>query len=103
MVGMADGKMSGIPKASAICHPTHLPSMDDYEERLAEVIGRLSAIQDCGADSLDLVEMIDDLCEEFGDGIVHQAIRLLEARRKADGPRASSTASDPLWDRDLDG
>jgi hypothetical protein len=74
-----------------------------YEERLDEVIGRLSAVQDCGADPLDLVEMVVDLREEFGDGIVHQAIRLLEARRKADGPRASSAASDPLWDRDLDG
>jgi hypothetical protein len=73
------------------------------EGRLAEAVGRLSAVQDCGADSLDLVEMVEGPREEFGGGIVHRAIRLLEARGKADPPRTSSAGPDPLRDRDLDG
>jgi acyl carrier protein len=95
------------------------------DKRVAEVVSRLTGVPvDCltghiisllpdlnSADSLDRIELIMELEEEFGKEVVRWALRFMEALaqrhdvahrskpRTGPGPEGP----DPLWDRDLDG
>jgi hypothetical protein len=63
------------------------------------------------ADSLDTIELIVELEEEFGKDTVRWALRYVEAlverpevvRRLKPGMGPEPGGPDPLWDRDLDG
>jgi hypothetical protein len=59
-----------------------------------------------GADSLDAVELVMELEEEFGIETVRLAARFIEASRthRSKGKLTSSSIeADPLWDREFDG
>ncbi len=76
----------------------------DREELVDDVVRRLSSIQELGlADSLDTVELVMDLEEEFGKEPVKRALRILEARGVVLGSSQPYEESDPMWDRELDG
>jgi hypothetical protein len=68
-----------------------------------EVIDRITFAQGCDFDSLDTVELVMDLEEEFGAEPVKWAFRFLEARGIVLGSRQPFGEKDPMWDRDLDG
>jgi hypothetical protein len=63
------------------------------------------------ADSLDTIELIVELEEEFDEDTIRWALRYIEAlaersesaRRSKPGMGPEPEAADPLWDRDLDG
>lgn len=70
------------------------------DERVAEVVARLTDLPE--ADMLDMVELVQELEDEFGRETVTLAARFVEASRKHPS-RKTSTQSDAMWDRDLDG
>jgi hypothetical protein len=73
------------------------------EQRLVEeVIQRIDQMDGSDPDSLDRVEIVLELREEFGTEAVTWAFRFLEAKRAASDARASLREKAPLWDRDLD-
>jgi hypothetical protein len=77
----------------------HIP-----EARVAEVARRLTSRPEA-MDSLDAVEEILDLEEEFGSETVRRAIRFIEAFGTSSTTQfkpAPSKTSDCLWDPDLD-
>jgi acyl carrier protein len=94
-------------------------------DRVAEVVSRLTGVSKdelmrgkpqklplfCLADSLDTVELIMELEEEFDKETIRWALRYVEAltdrsflteQAKILSAR-SLVVPDPLWDRDLDG
>lgn len=75
----------------------------DRRELIDDVIRRLTLMRDLDADSLDTLELMVNLEEEFGTEPVKWAFRFLEARGVGPGTRRLFGKSDPMWDRDLDG
>ncbi len=90
------------------------------DKRVAEVISRLTGVPVdqlnrglppnlplVGArDSLDTIELLMELEEEFGEETVQWATRYIEALSARNAGRSTPSgpdAPDPLWDRDLDG
>ena len=94
-------------------------------ERVAEVVSRLTGVSKlelmrgtptelplfCSADSLDTIELIMELDEEFDKETVKWALRYAQAladrtflTKQANDPSPPRfEVLDPLWDRDLDG
>src|SRR5438067_10181771 len=75
---------------------------DNETTRINEVIERLRLFEDFDLDSLDTIEAVVDLREEFGATIVDRAIRQWEGRPTIGGAQPPGER-DPMWDRDLDG
>lgn len=73
------------------------------DELIADVMRRITGMQKLGADPLDTIEFIVELEEEFGPGVVEQAISLLEEKKKRGRSQPMGGEPDPLWDRELDG
>lgn len=95
------------------------------DECVAEVVSRLTGVPKvelmrgtptklplfCSADSLDKIELIMELEEEFDKETIRWALRYVEAltdravvtqqAKNLSPPRVE--VPDPLWDRDLDG
>jgi hypothetical protein len=63
----------------------------------------MELMQPRNADSLDTLEMIIELEDEYGAEAVRWAAFFLEAREIAAGSRPPAGGGDPMWDRDLDG
>lgn len=70
---------------------------------LVDVIRRIVQSRESDPDSLDSVEIVLELQQEFGIGIVNQAVRILANRPKPNASPPSSGEIHPLWDRDQDG
>jgi hypothetical protein len=88
----------------AVSRPGVFTIMLPSEQKLVEeVIERITVLQQARRDSLDWVEMIVELQEEFGTEAVRWACRFLVARGMAEDRRMAEAARGPLWDRDLDG
>ena len=95
------------------------------DKRVAEVVSRLTGVPVDrlmgsipsplpvldSADSLDTIDLMMELEEEFDEETIRWALRFLEALdARFDGARRPKPRSgpgpevpDPLWDRDLDG
>src|SRR5271155_2330134 len=95
------------------------------DDRVAEVVSRLTGVPRvelmrgkpqklplfCSADSLDTVELILELEEEFDKETIRWALRYVEAltdrsfltKQAKDSSPPRPDVPDPLWDRDLDG
>ena len=95
------------------------------DKRVAEVVSRLTGVPVDNltgyipsplpvlesADSLDTIELIMELEEEFDEETIRRALRFMEAlaarsdvaRRSKPGTGPRPEGPDPLWDRDLDG
>jgi hypothetical protein len=75
------------------------------DPRVAEVVALMTDLPE-GGDSLDMVELIVELEDEFGEDTVRRAHLFIEAsaaRRSKPATGSSPGGDDPLWDRDLDG
>jgi hypothetical protein len=72
-----------------------------------QVIRRIRELPQLSADSLDAVEFVTDLEEEFGAETVNRALlelHFLSRPKHPEGsPRKPSQSPGPLWDRELDG
>jgi hypothetical protein len=77
-------------------------SFDRYE-LISDVMRMITGMQELGVDPLDTVEFVVGLEEQFGTGVVQQAISLLERKKKRGRSRPMGGEPDPLWDRELDG
>ena len=95
------------------------------DKRVAEVVSRLTGAPVDrlmgyipsplpvleSADSLDTIELMMELEEEFDEETIRWALRFMEAlaarsdvaRRSKPGMGPGPAVPDPLWDRDLDG
>jgi acyl carrier protein len=95
------------------------------DERVADVVSRLTGVPKvelmrgtptklplyCSADSLDMIELIMELEEEFDKETIRWALRYVEAladrafvTKQAKNPALPRLeVPDPLWDWDLDG
>jgi acyl carrier protein len=69
--------------------------LSSEQKRINEAIGRIRQIEQLDTDSLDTVELILELEDEFGGKIVNLAISKIKVHKIGQ--------SHPLWDRDLDG
>jgi acyl carrier protein len=79
---------------------------------VAELKGRLTPdlCLPLSADSLDAIELVMELENEFDEETIRWALRYIEVfaerpntRRSQGSSRPQSGGSDPLWDRELDG
>jgi hypothetical protein len=77
-------------------------SFDRYE-LISDVMRIITDMQELGVDPLDTIEFVVGLEEQFGTGVVQQAISLMGRKKQRGRTRPMGGEPDPLWDRELDG